>query len=322
MKAIHYPKYGPPDVCAVAEVPTPTPAPDELLIRVHQTPLTRADMAFRSGSPFISRFFTGLRRPKHVPGGEVVGVVEAVGDDATRVALGDRVIAAAGSSFGAHAEYLCLTEDGIVVKLPEDVADAHVAGLCDGGLTALQFLRDKAELQAGEEVLINGASGAVGSYAVQLADYYGAAVTGVCSTDNLELVESLGAERTIDYTKTDFTEHGDRYDVIFDAVGKRSFSQCKPALTDGGRYLTTVPSLDIVVRMVTTRFGDKQAIFAATGLSQTRDDLVLLVDLIEAGEIESVVDRRYGLEDIADAHRYVESGHKTGNVVLSVLVEE
>jgi NADPH:quinone reductase-like Zn-dependent oxidoreductase len=319
MNAINYTKYGPPDVCSIADVPTPTPAADELLIRVHETVLTRADVAGRTGRPLFARLVTGLVRPTLVPGTELTGEIEAVGDEVTSLAVGDRVIASTGSACGAHAEYACLPDSGVVAPLPDDVAYSDVAGLCDGGLTALQFLRDEGKLSPGESVLVNGASGAVGTYAVQLARHFGADVTGVCSADNAELVASLGADRVIDYTSEDFTENGERYDVVFDAVGTRSYSACRRSLAPAGRYLTTVPSVGIVLQMLRTKaFGSRKAIFAATGLSQRREDLVSLVDLVASGDLTAVVDRRYGLADVVAAHRYVETGHKRGNVVLVV----
>lgn len=319
MKAISYTKYGAPDVCEITDVPKPELAADDLLVGVHETVLTRADMTSRSGRPFFARLVTGLLSPELVPGTELAGVVEAVGEAVKSVAVGDRVIASTGPACGAHAEYARLPESGVLAPLPDEVAFSDVAGLCDGGLTALRFLRDEAGLVPGESVLINGASGAVGTYAVQLAGYYGAEVTGVCSTDNRELVESLGADRVIDYTSEDFTENGEHYDVIFDAVGKRSYSECRRSLAPGGRYLTTVPSVGIALQMLRTRaFGSRRAIFVATGLSRRREDLLTLVDLVAAGELTSIVDRRYGLEDAIAAHRYVETGHKRGNVVLVV----
>lgn len=322
MKAISYPKYGSPDVCEIIDVPKPDPGDHELLIRVHETVLTRADMTSRSGRPFFARLVTGLVRPKLVPGTELAGVVEAVGDEVTSFAVGDRVIASTGPACGAHAEYARLPEAGVLATLPDGVTFSDVAGLCDGGLTAVQFLRDEAGVERGESVLVNGASGAVGTYAVQLASHYGADVTGVCSTDNGELVESLGADRVIDYTREDFTENGETYDVIFDAVGKRSYSECRRLLAPGGRYLTTVPSVGIALQMLRTRVvGSRRAIFVATGLSRRREDLLTLVDLVAAGELTSIVDRRYGLADVITAHRYVETGHKRGNVVLAVTDE-
>ncbi|MEO7912039.1 MAG: NAD(P)-dependent alcohol dehydrogenase, partial [Roseiflexaceae bacterium] len=221
--------------------------------------------------------------------------------------------------FGAHAEYMCLPETKAVIIKSANTTYQEAVGICDGAPTALTFLRDVAKLQRGQKVLINGASGAVGAYAVQLATYFGAEVTGVCSTTNVELVKSLGADTVIDYTKEDFTKTGQTYDVIFDAVGKSSFSRCKDSLTQQGVYLVTVPTLAIIRQMVWTSIsGGKKAKFATAGLMQNKDNLNFLKELTEAGKIKAVIDRCYPLEQIAEAHRYVEKGHKKGNVVVTV----
>jgi len=318
MKAITYTKYGSPEVCRIREVETPTPESNEVLVRIHEAPLTNADMAFRKGKPFISRFFSGLFRPKHIPGGELAGEVEAVGEGVIKFERGDRVFGSTDISFGAHAEYKCLPEDGMLVKMPSRLSFGETAGICDGGFTALYFLRNKAKIRSGHKILINGASGAVGTYAVQLARYFEAEVTGVCSTANIELVESLGAHQVIDYTREDFTESDQRYDIVFDTVGKSSFSQCKKMLARDGLYLTTVPSAAIFLQMAWTSLGNgKKAIFAASGLNQDRDDLFFLRDLQASGEIRAVVDRRYPIEQIIEAHKYVDGGHKKGNVIIT-----
>ncbi|MCF7803921.1 MAG: NAD(P)-dependent alcohol dehydrogenase [Candidatus Marinimicrobia bacterium] len=319
MKAITYAKYGSPDVCKIREVETPVPESNEVLVRVHEAPLTNADMAFRKGKPFIARFFSGLIRPQKLPGGELAGIIEAVGKDVTKFTPGDRVFGSTDINFGAHAEYKCLPEDGMLVKMPSTLSFGETAGICDGGFTALYFLRNKANIQSGQKILINGASGAVGTYAVQLARYFGAEVTGVCSTTNIELAESLGAHQVIDYTRENFTESDQTYDIVFDAVGKSSFSECKKVLTKDGLYLTTVPSAAIFLQMAWTSVGKgKQAIFAASGLNQDREDLLFLRELLASGELRAVVDRRYPMEQIVEAHRYVDEGHKKGNVVITV----
>lgn len=235
---------------------------------------------------------------------------------------GDEVYAATGASFGAHAEYICLPQDGALALKPASASFEESAALCEGTLTALPFLRDLAQLQAGQSVLINGASGSVGTTAVQLAKLFGAGITGVCSTRNLELVKSLGADRAIDYTAEDFTQSGRTYDVIFDAVGKSSFSRCKRSLKPRGIYLSTVPSLAIMLQMLwTARFGGKKAMISFAGLRPERDkagDLVALAELVEDGKIKAVIDRCYQLQEAAEAHRYVERGHKTGHVVITM----
>lgn len=319
MKAVVYPKYGSVDVVRIAAVEKPTPVDDELLIRVHETVVTRADMSFRRGRPLIARLFSGVLKPEKRPGGQFVGEIEAVGKDVTLFGKGDRVFGSTVPGMGGHAEYVCLPEDGVLALLPAGMTDEEIAGICDGGLTALHFLRDKANVQRGQRVLINGASGSVGSFAVQLADYYGAEVTGVCSTANVELVRSLGAEKVIDYTEAEFTERAETYDIVFDAVGKSSFSRCKRVLTPRGVYLTTVASPTVLLQMLwTAKRRGKRAIFAAAGLRQRTEDLLFLRERIEAGEITAVVDRRYPLERIAEAHGYVENGHKKGNIVITM----
>lgn len=319
MRAVVCPRYGPPDVIRVEDVERPIPGDGDVLIRVREAVVTRADMAFRAGEPFVARLFTGLRRPNSIPGGEFAGEVVSVGDDVTRFGAGDRVVGSTDTSFGAHAEYVSVPEGGVLATLPDPLSFGDTAGICDGGFTALYFLREKANVRGGQRVLVNGASGAVGTYAVQLARHFGAQVTGVCSTSNLELVESLGADEVLDYTETDFTEREAAYDVVFDAVGKRSFPACKRCLTPGGVYLTTVPSVGNVLWMLRTSVGrGKRAVFAASGLHQNVDDLRFLRGLLESGEIRSVVDRRYPLDDVVEAHRYVEAGHKVGNVVLTM----
>lgn len=318
MKAITCTSYGTPDVLQITEVEKPTPGDNEVLIRIHATSAGPADCAFRQGDPFLLRLMNGLRRPRMIPGTELAGVVEVVGSRVTRFKQGDPVFAAAGTSYGAYAEYKVLPEDGVVALKPANMTLEEAAGITDGGLTALAFLKDHANLRPGQTILINGASGSVGVAAVQIARHLGAEVTGVCSTTNIALVLSLGADRVIDYTHEDFTRTGETYDVIFDAVGKSSFSRCRGALKDRGIYLTTVPTLDIFVQMARTARGGKKARFAATGLNQRQENLSALRELIEAGALRTVIDRCYPLEQIAEAHRYVETGHKKGSVVITV----
>jgi NADPH:quinone reductase-like Zn-dependent oxidoreductase len=300
-------------------VSQPTPKAGELLVRVQATAATPPDVAFRSGKPFLVRFFSGLWRPRYSPGTEVGGEVVAAGPGVTRFRPGDPIVGATGTSYGAYAEYVCLHEDGIVARRPANMTPGDAVHVTDGGLTALVFLRDHAKLRPGQSILINGASGSVGLYAVQLAKYYGADVTGVCSGANAQLVMSLGADRVIDYTQHDFTRDDQTYDVIFDAIGKSSFGQCRRALKPGGVYMTTVPSARILLDMVRTKVsGDRRALFAATGLSQRVENLIFLIQLYEAGAIRSVVDRCYPLAEIAAAHRYVETERKRGAVVIGV----
>jgi NADPH:quinone reductase-like Zn-dependent oxidoreductase len=252
----------------------------------------------------------------------LAGEIEAVGQDVKLFKPGDQVFGSTGPGFGAHAEYICLPENEALALKPANMSYGEAAAICDGALTALPFLRDKAKIQRGQKVLINGASGSIGTVAVQLAHYFGAEVTGVCSTKNLELVKSLGAAKVIDYTKEDFTKSGQAYDIIFDTVGKSSFSRCKGALTQNGVYLSTTLTMATVPQALwTSIIGGKKAMFAATGLrpaGERAKDLIFLRELIEAGKLKSVIDRSYPLEQTAEAHRYVDQGHKKGNVVITL----
>ncbi|MDX1521895.1 MAG: NAD(P)-dependent alcohol dehydrogenase [Anaerolineae bacterium] len=324
MKAIEYTSYGTPEVLQLKEVAKPTPKEDEVLVRVYATTVTATEATFRRGEPFISRLFTGLTRPKYTRlGEELAGEIEAVGKDVTRFKKGDQVFGTAGPHFGANAEYICIPEDGVLAAKPANMTYEEAAASVDGVLTALPFLRDTGNIQRGQKVLINGASGSVGAAAVQLAKYFGADVTGVCSTANVEMVKSLGADKVIDYTKEDFTKSGETYDIIFDAVGKTSFSRCKSALKPNGIFLEAGITLTVLPQVLwTSMFGGKKAKIAATGLrppNERTKDLRLLKELMEAGQIKPVIDRRYPLEQIAEAHRYVDTGRKKGNVVITVV---
>jgi NADPH:quinone reductase-like Zn-dependent oxidoreductase len=316
MKAIVYTKFGPPEVLQLKEVEKPTPKANEVLIKVVATTVVKEDPDMRA-----SPGFNGLLKPRNpILGQELAGEIEATGKDVTRFKPGDQVFGI--GMFGAYAEYKCMPENGALAIKPANMSFEEATSVPNGALTALPFLRDKGKIQSGQNVLIYGASGSVGAAAVQLAKYYGAKVTGVCSTANLEWVKSLGADQVIDYTQEDFTENGKTYDIIFDTVGRRSLSECKGSLTDAGVYLSTVPTPVILLQALwTAKSGSKKVKFAATGLRPAREkikDLVFLTELIEAGKIKPVIDRCYPLEQTAEAHRYVEHGHKKGNVVITV----
>jgi NADPH:quinone reductase-like Zn-dependent oxidoreductase len=320
MRAMVCEQYGPPDVFQLREVEQPTPADTQVLIRVRAATAGPADCAFRKGTPFIVKLIYGLRKPKFpIMGAELAGEVQAIGRAVTSYKPGDRVLGLSPNGFGAYAEYTCLLESDPLAIIPASMSYDEAVGICDGATTALTFLRDVARLQPGQRVLINGASGAVGAYGVQLAKYFGAEVTGVCSTGNVALVQSLGADAVIDYTSEDFTKTGRTYDVIFDAVGKSSYARCRSALAPRGVYLTTVPSLAIVRDVLLTTLGSgKQAKFATAGLMQSKANLLFLTELVEAGKLRAVIDRCYPLEQLAEAHRYVETERKKGNVVIHV----
>lgn len=323
MKAMVYTQYGSPDVLQLQEVERPTPKDNEVLVQINGTTVTATECTFRKGEPYFSRLFTGLTAPKITTlGEELAGEIIAVGKDVTLFKTGDQVFGTAGPDFGANAEYICIPENEVLNIKPANVTYEEAAASVDGFLTALPFLRDKGNIQSGQKVLINGASGSVGAAAVQIAKYFGAEVTGVCSTSNLELVKSIGADHVIDYTKEDFTKNEQTYDIIFDAVGKTSFPQCKKSLNPNGTFLEAGIGLGIFPQVLWTSIvGGKKAKIAATGLRSPQErvkDLMLLKELMEAGEIKPVIDRRYPLEQLADAHRYVDKGHKKGNVVITV----
>lgn len=316
MKAIVYTKFGPPEVLHLKEVEKPTPKAHEVLIKIHATTVVKEDPDMRA-SPGAN----GLLKPRHpILGQELAGDVAAVGSQVTRFQPGDPVYGM--GFFGAYAEYTCLPEDGALARKPANLSYAEAAGIPNGALTALPFLRDKGKIQPDQSVLIYGASGSVGTAAVQLARCFGAEVTGVCSTANLEWVRSLGAEWVIDYTQEDFARSGKRYDIIFDTVGKCSYASCKGSLADEGIFLTTVPTPAAMLQVIwPARAGGGRVKFVAAGLRPAREknkDLAFLTELIEAGQLKAAIDRVYPLEQIVEAHRYVAQGHKKGNVVITV----
>ncbi|MDX2242334.1 MAG: NAD(P)-dependent alcohol dehydrogenase [Leptolyngbyaceae cyanobacterium bins.302] len=320
MKAIVCIEYGSPDVMQLKEVEKPTPKDNEVLIKIYATTVTSADIRIRKADPFPVRFFYGFTRPKNntILGSELAGEIEAVGKNVKQFKAGDTVFAGAGFSLGANAEYICLPEEGAVAIKPTNMTYEEAATIPFGATTSLFFLRDKGKIQNGQEVLIYGASGAVGMAAIQLAKFFGAQVTGVCSTAKLELVKSLGSDSVIDYTKEDFTQSGKTYDIIFDTSGKSSFSGCLNSLKHNGLYLRAVHiNLSPILRGLWASITSSKKVIGGTAIER-KEDLIFLKELIEAGRMQSVIDRHYPLEQTAEAHRYVEQGHKKGNVVITV----
>jgi NADPH:quinone reductase-like Zn-dependent oxidoreductase len=309
-------RYGPPDVLRLAEVETPVPKEDELLVRIHATTVNRSDCGWRAPHPFFSRIFTGLLRPRRpILGSELAGVVESVGSGVTWFTPGDEVF---GIKAGAHAEYVCAREGGAIAQKPAGMSFEEAAAVCDGAIIALTCLR-RAGLRQGQSIVVYGASGSIGTAGVQLAKHFGAHVTAVCDTKNVELVRSLGADEVVDYTREDFTRNGRVYDVVFDAVGKHSFRRCRRSLKSGGVYLETdlgfmwhAPVLVLLTRWI----GNKRVTIPIPKYTQA--EVLFVKGLIEAGEYRAVIDRSYPLEDVVEATRYVETGQKAGNVVLTV----
>ncbi len=324
MKAIIHTKYGPAEELQLREVDKPVPRDNELLIKIHASTVTSSDCNVRNQT-FVPGLFRlpvrmqlGLIKPKNpILGFDLAGEVEAVGKQVTRFKAGESIFGTTEPAYGAHAQYICLTEDGALAAKPANMTYQEAATFPVIANTALHFIRDLGDVQAGQQVLINGASGGIGTFAVQLAKYYGAEVTGVCSARNVELVKSLGADQIIDYTRQDFTQTGQTYDVIFDAVAKSSFARCKDSLKKNGIYLITVPTLAVLFQMQRTARGEGKQVKIG-GAPARLDNLLVLKELIEAGQLRTVIDRTYPLEQTAEAFRYVEKGHKTGNVVITV----
>ncbi len=325
MKAILHTAYGPPDELQLKEIEKPVPKDNEVLIRIHATTVTTSDCNMRNLTFVPKLFFLpmrmqfGLLKPSNnILGFDLAGDVEAAGKDVTRFREGDQVFGTTEPAFGAHAEYVCLPEDAVLTTKPANMTFEEAATIPVIANTALHFVRDLGNVQAGQSVLIIGASGGIGTFSVQLAKYYGADVTGVCSTTNIELVKSLGTDKVIDYTRQDFTKNGETYDVIFDAVGKSSFGRCKSSLKENGVYLVTLPKATVLFQTLwTSKVGTKRV--KMEGALARLDNLIFLKELIEAGELGTVIDRRYPLEQVAEAFRYVENGHKKGNVVITMV---
>jgi NADPH:quinone reductase-like Zn-dependent oxidoreductase len=319
MKAAVHTRYGPPEVVRISEVERPAAKDNEVLVRVHATTVNRTDCGFRAAKPFIVRFFSGLIRPRvTVLGTEFAGEIEAVGSGVTSFEVGDRVFGYSEGPFGAHAEYMVIPEDGLLATMPANMTYEEAAPSTEGSHYALSFI-EKAKIRSGQDVLVNGATGAIGSAAVQLLKSLGADVTATCATENVELVRGLGADRVIDFTAEDFTKDRQTYDVVLDAVGKSSFGRCRRLLKPGGTYLSSdlgPLSQNPILALITPLFGGKKVMFP---ISQHHQEMVWhFKELIESGEFTPLIDRRYPLDQIVEAYRYVETGQKIGNVVISV----
>lgn len=321
MKAIVTSGYGSPEVFKLQEVDKPFPKQNELLVKVINSAATKAETMMRTGKPYFGRLIMGLSKPKQpIPGTGFAGVVEEVGGQVTSFNVGDRVFGETLFGFGANAEYLTVPEKGVVLPLPENIDFSEAANFCDGHLTSYNFLKVIARVTSGKHVLINGASGALGTSAVQIAKYLGAEVTAVCGAKNVGLVKALGADSVINYHEKDFILSTDKYDFIYDTIGKSSFQKCKPILKAKGVYLSPVLQLPLLWAMVRTSFtGGKKAIFAATGTTEVnklRQMLSEVLGIYTQGKLRTIIDRQFPLAKLAQAHRYIDSGHKKGNVVI------
>lgn len=320
MKAIVYTKYGPPEVAKLMEVPKPMPKDNEVLVKVYSSTVNRTDSGFRSAEYFISRFWSGLLRPKHqILGCEFAGVIEEIGQRVITFKKGDKVFGFNDKTFGGHAEYLTIAETDAVATIPEGFSFDEAAAISEGAHYALVDIK-AAKVERGQNVLVYGATGAIGSTAVQLLKHFGAIVTAVCNTKNVELVKSLGADTVIDYQTQDFTKTEDTFEFIFDAVGKSSFGHCKPLLTEKGIYISTELGKNgenIFYALTTPLWGGKKLLFPIPTI--TKQDVLFLKELAQKGEFKPIIDRKYKLDQIVDAYKYVESGQKTGNVILKLI---
>ena len=320
MKAVVYTKYGPPEVAQLMEVTKPFPKDNEVLIKVYSTTVNRTDSGFRSAEYFISRFWSGLLRPKHqILGCEFAGIIEDIGKSVTTFRKGDKVFGYNDKTCGGHGEYLTIAETDAVTNMPDNLSFDEAAALTEGAHYALVDIR-AAKIETGQNVLVYGATGAIGSAAVQLLKHFGAKITAVCNTKNVELVKSLGADVVIDYQTQDFTKTETKFQFIFDAVGKSSFGQCKPLLTEKGIYISTELGKNgenIFFALTTPLWGGKKLLFPIPSI--TKQDVIFLKELVQKGEYKPVIDRHYKLDQIVDAYKYVESGQKTGNVVIKIV---
>ena len=320
MKASVHTKYGPPEVAKLMEVPKPIPKDNEVLVKVYASTVNRTDAGFRSAEYFISRFWSGLLRPKYqILGCEFAGVIEEIGKGVKEFKNGDKVFGFNEKSFGGHAEYLTIAETNAITTMPEDIGFDEAAALTEGAHYALVDIR-AAKIEHGQNVLVYGATGAIGSAAVQLLKHFGAIVTAVCNTKNVGLVKTLGADTVIDYQTQDFTKTENKFKFIFDAVGKSSFGQCKPLLTEKGIYISTELGKNgenILFALTTPLWGGKKLLFPIPSI--TKKDIIFLKELVQKGEYHPLIDRQYKLDQIVEAYKYVESGQKTGNVIIKIV---
>ena len=319
MKAIVSTKYGPPDILQLKEVEKPTPRDNEVLIKIHATTVNRTDCAMLRAEPFFSRFITGLFKPnKPIQGTEFAGQIEAIGKNVSSLKVGDKVYGLNENNFGTHAQFMTIPEDKALTTIPENHTYEQAAASTEGAFYAYNFI-NKVELKSEHKVLVNGASGGIGSAVLQLVKYLGAYVTAVCNTKNIELIKSLGADKVIDYTKEDFTKDDQKYDFVFDTVGKSSFAKCKPLLQPGGVYISSelgYMAQNIFLALITPIIGKKKVIFPLP--TDCRGSVLFFKKLIEKGKFKTVIDRKYPLEQIVEAYKYVEKGQKTGNVVITI----
>ena len=322
MRAIIHTRYGPPEVVSLQQINKPVPKDNEVLIKVYATTVNRTDCGFRSAQYFVSRFFSGLLKPKHQTlGNEFAGTIEATGKEVTLFTPGDKVFGFNDKKFGAHAEYMTIAEDDAITTIPGHLSFKEAAPITEGSHYALCNIR-AAKVKEGQHVLVYGATGAIGSAAVQILKHFGARITAVCNTKNVTLVKSLGADEVIDYTENDYTQTDEEYDFVFDAVGKTSFGKCKPVLKKNGIYISTElgkRTENIFLALVTPLFGGKRVLFPLPTINKA--DVNFLKMLVETGQFTPVTDRTYPLERIIEAYHYVESGQKTGNVIIEVVSE-
>ena len=323
MKAAVLTGYGSPEVIKFKEVAMPQAKANEVLVKVHASSATTADSMMRTGKPYIARLFVGLNKPKHpIPGTGFAGEVIATGTEVSSFKPGDQVFGETTTNFSTNAQYVAIPADDVILHKPEQLSYEEAAAYCDGHVTSINFLKNVGQLKAGQKVLINGASGSLGASAIQLAKYFGAEVTGVCSNRNVGLVKSLGADHVIDYTVEDFTKGQEKYDLIYDTIGKSSFGKTKKVLTKNGKYISPVLQFSLLIQMMkTSLFGNKKARFDATGMRKAHELKALLKELLDInkeGKLKTIIDRQYPLEKVAQAHAYIETGHKKGNVIINI----